>query len=230
MIDLKEINSDLALELPEDVLTLFNEQKSNWTYTARIKNTTSSVKRIIFFTAGIPTLRISNGQILYDDAKLINIWTGVSAQCVATTTQDGRTQIIYSDDSGNIIYENVTQYGGIDFLRVFVLAIPVRIFQLQISSNNIDQFSQKIIIKRVRPFVAPVSQEIAIEEWFQPQQNQNKVIINRPIIVGADTVLTFDIPGETETSLVLKFSAELNQRKKLSILSDLNHILEKLKK
>ncbi len=238
---LKHINSDPAIDLPADITSVLSEEKSNWAYAFKIRNTTTGLKRIAILTAGILTTRIvqvNSGNykaiggadvaytgtepflILYDRPNLVNLWTQITADCVATTTLDGRQQIIFADTTGNVLFENLTYNGGVDFFRNLVLHIPVRIFQIQINSNNIDQFSQKIVVKSTNPFRAPKTTDIAIEDWFAPLQNQNKVIIKRPVVVGPDTVLTIDVPAQAESTFTFKVSALLNQRLKLDKLTD----------
>lgn len=160
---------------------------------------------------------------LYDNPDIINKIVDFSCDCVATQNvatvnpvddfkrRVTESQVIYKNATGQITYTTVSQFGNIDFFREYVKHFPVRIFEMQFNSANVNFFNTDLINRRIRPYTSIKNNDIQLEDFFKPVNAQDtKIIVPCEIVVDGETYMAVTLPALTEVTVTFKISAVYN--------------------
>ena len=256
-------NKDAHLRLPPNVNTILQERDSRWSFILEIGNSTSSEKEIALLTGiadssrfqvinassqftalggGLVTTPYSSGAIinLKDDPRLINKIAGSSCDCVvsqehhnASVDQAIPEQTIYKDGTGEVTVSSKDFYWN--FFKEFLKISPLRVFELQIASDNINVFSQQIQIKELNPLQRENPELINLEDYYLPSStNELKIIVPSPFNLTAETFMSIIVPADTSLTLGFRVSAYHSEANALKnklqtgvFLSNLKTALEK---
>jgi len=228
-------NKDPHLRFSKGVDTVLQEKNSRWSFILEIENSTDSDKEIALLTGVVDSSRYAEIQDnsykalggesvvtpyadktiinLKDDPRLINKIAGVTCDCVASQEHcNSSTEIAIPEQT---VYKNLSGEVTIsskdfiwNFFKEFLKIGPVRVFELQVTSDNIDIFSQKLKLKEINPFIREETEYISLENYYLPDNtNELKIIVDTPFNLTQETFMSIVVPAATSLSLSFRISA-----------------------
>lgn len=240
---------DPSVRFAPGINDLLTEQRSSWAFTFDLRNSTSDTKtvavlpsyyntdRIVTINAsgqypavggGMVQTPLSEGTVvnLSDSPTEINRYAGMSVDCVCSqkvhndsTENNQPTQTIYADQTG---FVTCTSKNGFNFFRDFVKHVPLRVFQMQISSSQREMFSTHYCIKVANPMQQQLAREINLEDFFKPDNAlANKIIVDVPHVISGETLTTLSLPSGAAATITLRVSALYSIHDDFSDLTDL---------
>jgi len=230
-------NKDPHVRFPKGVNMILEEKQSRWSFILEIENSTDTSRNIGILTGCVNTDRyqvidasqqyvaLGGSEVvetpypqdtiinLKDDPRLINKVGGVSLDCVASQEHNNTTseiaipeQTIYKDATGQITVTSKDFF--LNFFKEFLKISPVRVFELQISTDNVDLFSESLLLKELNPFVREEPEYINLEDYFLPDNSENvKIIIDSPFNLTAETLMSIPIPANTSATFGFRIGA-----------------------
>jgi hypothetical protein len=115
---------------------------------------------------------------------------------------------------------------SIDAFRDFLHSNPLRLFEIQINTDNTLQFGKNIKFGYKEPFKKFQTIDIAISEYYDVQANRKKVVIPKTLYLDASAIMAIEIPAKTNTDMTFLFSHDFCPREYLKAKTNYENYLK----
>jgi len=217
---------------------LINENKSKDRFSVKIFNGSEFAKKICLLDGGYDTHRVAkvDGEQTYfdadgnlmdgnytfradeqfvmlnDDYRKINNFENLGISAIITN-ELSKIQTLNNTNDQNIFCESDK---SIDLFRKMQQYGAYRIAAIQVQSNNSSQFSRSLYILEAKATENSKIEPISFEDHFEPTNSVlTKIIVDKPINVSPKTLMFFEIPEFTETTITFITSASFDTKKAL---------------
>jgi len=244
---------------PPGVTSLFDEQNSKFVFKFQFENRHTRNVCVGLLTACMDTKRVVtveegyypvsgggnartsdiSGPILLNEYKdnVYSDLTGTIIDCIASNSIGPSTvQTVFSADNQALKTLKSQRFSGSwDMLREYVKHTPFRIFEMQFSYDSPRFLDKPLLIRRVRPYTLNETNDINLDEYFEPiNVQETKIIIPCDLVVDSETFMAITIPSESKVMGTFKISAAYNTgqalKNKTKTSDFLNQIFKHFKK
>jgi len=254
---LEKLKPSKGVKIANGMNSPVDEINSDWTYSMKINNIKDQAYKIILLTGNQPTERIAfvsdhgffldilgvgntfvNGNIdkniiIPDDPKSINLLSDINADVVATNfiTEGNNPQIFLLGNAfgGNFTLDTTMNKIIIDSFRKLLLNSPLKLIETSIVSDKEEQFSEQINYGQIYQFGHTKTNKINLEDYYLPESNRKKIIINKEMYFDGNTVYAITIPSYTRTTITWKFAYQFSLQEYFKQKTQYETILKSIK-